>query len=128
MIKVINKAILILKKGGLVAIPTETVYGLAADAKNEIALKKIFAAKNRPIDHPLIVHIGEFSQLKKYAENISQGAELLAKTFWPGPLTLILKKSKNVSDIITGGQDTIGIRMPNHPLTLQLLKEFGNGV
>lgn len=124
----IRQAINILKAGGLVAIPTETVYGLAADAKNPDALKKIFVAKNRPIDHPLIVHIGDMAELTNWARDISEETLQLAKAFWPGPLTLIFKKSSQVSDIITGGQDTIGIRMPNHPLTLSLLQQFNGAV
>lgn len=118
----------ILRQGGLVAMPTETVYGLAADAKNPDALKKIFHAKGRPIDHPLIVHIGDISQLSDWAIDVSPEALLLAKTFWPGPLTLILKKAPHVSDIVTGGQDTIGIRVPKHPVAQALLKAFGGGV
>lgn len=124
----IQKAVSILKKGGLVAMPTETVYGLAADAKNPEALKKIFAAKNRPIDHPLIVHIADLSQLSEWAVDVSEEALQLARTFWPGPLTLILKKAPSVTDIITGGQNTIGIRVPNHPIAQALLKAFDSGV
>jgi L-threonylcarbamoyladenylate synthase len=124
----IIKAINILHHGGLVAIPTETVYGLAADAKNVEAVKKIFQAKGRPSDHPVIVHIGDISQLSDWAVNISDDAMKLAKHFWPGPLTLILQKKPGVSDVITGGQNTIGIRIPNHAVTLELLKQFGGGV
>lgn len=124
----LEKAVAILHQGGLVAMPTETVYGLAADAKNPEALKKIFHAKGRPVDHPLIVHLADISQLSEWAIDVSETAVQLAKTFWPGPLTLILKKAPNVSDIITGGQDTIGIRMPNHPIAKALLTAFGHGV
>ncbi len=117
-----------LHNGGLVAIPTETVYGLAADAKNPAALLKVFQAKGRPVDHPLIVHIADISQLTEWAIDISPQALSLAKHCWPGPLTLILKKAPGVNDIVTGGQDTIGIRVPNHPVALALLQQFGSGV
>jgi L-threonylcarbamoyladenylate synthase len=124
----ITKAVDMLRQGGLVAVPTETVYGLGADASNVDALKKIFAAKGRPSDHPLIVHLADLSQLSAWARDISAAALVLAKTFWPGPLTLILKKSPGVNDLITGGQDTIGLRIPNHPVALALLKQFGGGI
>lgn len=105
-------------------MPTETVYGLAADASNPAAVAKIFAAKGRPADHPLIVHIGDIAQLERWAREIPPAAHALAQQFWPGPLTLILKRQAGVSDAVTGGQDTVGIRMPNHPLALALLREF----
>ncbi|MHB1948503.1 MAG: L-threonylcarbamoyladenylate synthase [Gammaproteobacteria bacterium] len=124
----IDKAVEILRQGGLVAIPTETVYGLGADASNEVALRKIFSAKQRPIDHPLIVHIADFSQLQDWAVEISDSASSLAQAFWPGPLTLILKKAPNVSDLVTGNQATIGIRVPRHPVALAVLKAFGGGI
>ncbi len=124
----IAKALDILNAGGLVAIPTETVYGLGADARNPAALRKIFLAKQRPMNHPLIVHIAHISQLSDWAIDISPEALLLARTFWPGPLTLILKKAPHVHDIVTGGQDTIGIRIPNHPLALAILEQFGAGI
>ena len=116
MINNIKQAVSILKAGGLVAFPTETVYGLGGDASNESALKKIFLAKKRPMDHPLIVHIADIMQLPLWARDISPHALLLANVFWPGPLTLILKKAPHVSDLITGSQDTIGIRIPKHPI------------
>lgn len=124
----ILKAVSILQQGGLVAIPTETVYGLAADASNPEALKKIFQAKGRPADHPLIVHIPDLSHLNSWAIDISPQAYQLAQVFWPGPLTLILKKAPHVSALISGGQDTIGIRIPRHPLALELLKTFNGAV
>lgn len=124
----IVEAVKILKSGDLVAMPTETVYGLAADARNPLALAKIFKAKQRPEDHPLIVHIADISMMKDWARDISPQALLLAKTFWPGPLTLILKKAASVSDLVTGGQDTIGLRIPNHPVTRELLHVFGGGL
>lgn len=126
--KDIDQAVKILKEGGLVAFPTETVYGLGADAKNEAAIKKVFIAKQRPMDHPVIVHIGDVSELPDWASEISPIAWKLTQAFWPGPLTLILKKAPEVLDAVTGGQDTVGIRMPNHPLTLAFLKAFGSGM
>lgn len=122
----IQKAAELLAAGELVAMPTETVYGLAADASNPAAVAKIFAAKGRPADHPLIVHIGDIAQLGKWARDIPPAAHALAEKYWPGPLTLILKRQSNVPDAVTGGQDTVGIRMPNHPLALALLNEFAS--
>jgi L-threonylcarbamoyladenylate synthase len=124
----INQAVAILKSGGLVAIPTETVYGLGADAANPAAVARIFAAKGRPASHPLIVHIADISLLDRWAVDISPDAVALAKAFWPGPLTLILKKAVGVLDAVTGGQSTVGIRIPSHPVALELLKAFGGGV
>jgi L-threonylcarbamoyladenylate synthase len=124
----IKQAVKTLQEGGLVAIPTETVYGLAADASNPEAIKKIFQVKGRPIDHPLIVHIAHVSQLHEWAIDISDKAMLLAEAFWPGPLTLILKKAPGVSLMITGGQDTIGVRIPRHPVAQALLMAFGRAV
>lgn len=126
--KDIAKAVAILRSGGLVAIPTETVYGLGADARNPLAVRKIFVAKQRPMDHPVIVHLAEVSQLSQWAVDISKDALSLANEFWPGPLTLILKKAPGVLEMITGGQDTIGLRIPNHPMALAVLKEYGDGV
>ena len=117
-----------LRAGELVAFPTETVYGLGADASNPVALAKIFAAKGRPADHPLIVHVADAEQLGQWARDIPPAATALAKAFWPGPLTLILKRQPTVPDLVTGGQDTVGLRVPNHPLALQLLKAFGGGL
>lgn len=124
----IDQAVKCLKNGGLVAMPTETVYGLAADASNEEAVRKIFATKGRPVDHPLIVHIAHLDQLAHWAHDIPEFALILAKQFWPGPMTLILKKQPHVLDAVTGGQDTVGIRIPNHPVAQQLLQTFGGGV
>lgn len=124
----LKKAVTLLKEGCLVAMPTETVYGLAADAKNPEAIKKIFRAKGRPADHPLIVHIADILQLHAWAIDISPQARQLAEAFWPGPLTLILKKNSQVSDLLTGRQDTIGIRIPRHPIAQALLQAFGGGV
>lgn len=128
MMDFIRQAIAILKNVGLVALPTETVYGLAADAKNPIAVKKVFAAKGRPADHPLIVHIGTIKELDEWAKDIPLAAYRLAKHYWPGPLTLILQKQAHVLSEVTGGQETVAVRMPNHPMALALLHEFGSGV
>jgi L-threonylcarbamoyladenylate synthase len=128
MQSIINQAVAILERGGLVAMPTETVYGLGADAKNLAALHKIFQAKQRPVDHPLIVHLAEWSQLNEWASVISPVARCLGKAFWPGPLTLILPKASHVLDLITGGQATVGLRIPSHPVAQALLKKFGRGI
>ncbi|MCE7913686.1 MAG: threonylcarbamoyl-AMP synthase [Nitrosomonas sp. PRO4] len=117
----------ILNHGGTVAFPTETVYGLGADVNNAIAVRKIYDIKQRPLDHPLIVHIGDISQLNYWAQAIPEAAWKLAYTFWPGPLTLILHRSQQVPDSVTGGQNTVGIRMPAHPIALALLDELGSG-
>jgi len=111
-----------LKQGELVAIPTETVYGLAADASNDVALVKIFSTKQRPADHPLIVHISDVSQVPNWASVFPETAIKLAQAFWPGPLTLILPAKSHVSKVVRGGEATIALRVPNHPLTLALLK------
>jgi L-threonylcarbamoyladenylate synthase len=118
----------LLRAGELVAFPTETVYGLGADAANPAAVAKIFAAKGRPADHPLIVHLPGDDHLDRWARDIPDAAFELAEAFWPGPLTLILKRQAHVCDAVTGGQDTVGLRVPGHPLALELLREFGSGI
>lgn len=115
----------LLKRGGLVAFPTETVYGLGADALDEVAAKKIYEAKGRPSDNPLIVHIASVQALKDIAVDIPDSAYQLAEAFWPGPLTMILKKSQKVPYGTTGGLDTVAIRMPNHPIALKLIEASG---
>ncbi|HEY5290991.1 MAG TPA: L-threonylcarbamoyladenylate synthase, partial [Burkholderiales bacterium] len=120
----IRRAAAILRAGGLVAFPTETVYGLGADASNPAAVAKIFAAKGRPQDHPVIVHLGSIELLPLWAGEIPAAAHKLAAAFWPGPLTLILKRAAGVSDCVTGGQDTVGLRIPGHPVALELLQAF----
>lgn len=124
----INKAADILREGGLVAFPTETVYGLGGDAMNPAAVRKIFDAKERPLNHPLIVHIAEAKQMAEWAMHIPEDAIHLANAFWPGPLTLILKKQPAVLDIVTAYQPTIGLRVPKHPIAQKLLHAFGGGV
>lgn len=113
-----------LKQGELVAIPTETVYGLAANALNEDAVLKIYAAKNRPQFNPLILHVATFEQAKQFINTIPAEAEQLAAAFWPGPLTMLFNKQLNVPDLVTAGSKRVAIRVPNHPLTLQLLSQL----
>ncbi|MDR2554812.1 MAG: threonylcarbamoyl-AMP synthase [Fibromonadaceae bacterium] len=121
----IEKAAEILKRNGIVAIPTETVYGLAGNALNETAVAKIFAAKERPFFDPLIVHIAEFGELENLAAEIPQNAKLLAEKFWPGPLTLVLPKKERVPDLTTGGLSTVAVRMPKKQITRDLIKLAG---
>lgn len=124
----IEQAVNFLKNGEIVAVPTETVYGLAADASNEEAVSKIFLAKKRPADHPLIVHIDCFEKLIHWAEHIPDNAIKIASHFGPGPLTLILQKKKNVTHLITGGLETIALRIPRHPIALQIIKKLGTAM
>ncbi len=124
----IAEAVRRLKAGGLVALPTETVYGLGADAMNPVAVRRVFEAKGRPADHPLIVHLSDADQLTSWARDIPREAIALARAFWPGPLTLILKKEEDVPDEVTGGQDTVGLRVPAHPVAQKLLRAFGGGI
>ena len=121
-------AVAVLQRGGLVGMPTETVYGLAADAGNPAAVTKIFAAKGRPNTHPLIVHLGEAAQLAEWAAQVTPQALALAAAFWPGPLTLIVERHARVSTTVTGGAATVGIRVPAHPMALALLRAFGGGL
>jgi L-threonylcarbamoyladenylate synthase len=121
---IIKDAALALKEGHLVAFPTETVYGLGADASNEKAVSRIYEVKGRPTDHPLIVHISSMELMDKWASEIPEFAIKLARTFWPGPMTLVLKRTELAKDFITGGQHTVAIRVPSHTLANQLLKEF----
>jgi|YelNatPaOPRAMG01_1025707.scaffolds.fasta_scaffold00282_28 L-threonylcarbamoyladenylate synthase len=122
--KLLEKAVKVLEKGGLVAFPTETVYGLGADAFNPLAISKIFLVKKRPQDNPLIIHIGKIEEVYSLAEYIPPDAEKLMKIFWPGPLTLIFPKSSLVNDIVTAKSSKVAIRLPNHPIALALLKAF----
>jgi len=119
-----ERAAAILRAGGLVAFPTETVYGLGADASNPAAVARIFAAKGRPQDHPVIVHLARLELLPLWAREFPAAAQKLAAAFWPGPLTLILKRAGGVPDCVTGGQDTVGLRIPGHPVALELLQAF----
>ena len=120
----IHKAAEQLKAGHLVAFPTETVYGLGADATNEHAVKRIYDAKGRPSNHPLIVHVASMRALDLWAQNIPDYAIELARIYWPGPMTLILKRTNLASDFITGGQDSVGIRVPSNSIALELLSQF----
>lgn len=120
-----SKAAEIIRNGEIVAIPTETVYGLAADAFNIQAVLKTFEAKGRPADNPLIIHISSMDQLEIVAINPPEIVFRLAKTFWPGPLTLVLQKHNNVPDIVTGGLPTVAVRMPDHPLALEMIRLSG---
>jgi L-threonylcarbamoyladenylate synthase len=113
-----------LKAGSLVAFPTETVYGLGADATNPDAVARIYKAKGRPVDHPLIVHLGDMQEIAEWSDEIPDYAIALARIFWPGPMTLILKRSSLAKDFITGGQETVGLRVPDHVIALALLNEF----
>lgn len=122
---VIEKAGDILKKGGLVAFPTETVYGLGADALNEEAAQKIYAAKGRPSDNPLIVHIADMEALDRITKEVPEAAQKAAEAFWPGPLTMILKKSREVPKGTTGGLDTVAVRMPDHEITREIIRAGG---
>lgn len=124
----IKEAAAILRRGGLVAFPTETVYGLGADASNPAAVARIYAIKGRPRNHPVIVHIADIGQLDRWAREVPVQAARLAERFWPGPLTLVLRRADGVSDALTGGQDTIGLRVPGHPVALELLREFRGGI
>jgi L-threonylcarbamoyladenylate synthase len=110
--------------GGLVAFPTETVYGLGADASNEMAVARIYSVKGRPADHPLIVHVASMDALGEWASDVHGYAISLARDFWPGPMTLVVKRSGLAGDFVTGGQDTVGVRVPNHPVALGLLEAF----
>ena len=124
----ISEAAALLRAGELVGMPTETVYGLAADALDPAAVGKIFAAKGRPADHPLIVHLPSAEHLPQWAAAIPKDALALVRAFWPGPLTLILKRTPDVPDEVTGGQDTVGVRVPAHPVALALLRAFDGGL
>lgn len=118
----------LLKAGKLIALPTETVYGLAADACNPLAIQKIYKIKNRPITNPLIIHLSDISAIEDFAINVPKIAYQLAEQFWPGPLTLVLPKHPNVLDSVTGGQASVALRIPSHPYALALLEAFGGGV
>jgi len=126
--KLIALAAARLSAGGVVAFPTETVYGLGADARNEDAVRRVFEIKGRPADHPLIVHLAEASQADAWAREIPEAARRLMARFWPGPLTLVLPARDDVPRGVTGGQDSVALRVPGHPMALALLREFGGGL
>jgi L-threonylcarbamoyladenylate synthase len=126
-IGVIKDAARALESGALVAFPTETVYGLGADAENPAAVAAIYAAKGRPQDHPVIVHLAPGAPLDYWAADIPREAHALADAFWPGPLTMILRRAPNIPDAVSGGQDTVGLRCPSHPVAIALLRAFKGG-
>ena len=124
----IETAVQALRDGELVAFPTETVYGLGANAQNPVAVRRIFELKGRPPNHPVIVHLDSPRYLHRWVREVPEGAARLAEAFWPGPLTMVMRRAANVHDVITGGQDTIAIRVPAHPMAQQLLTAFGGGI
>lgn len=124
----VRRAAEILRAGGLVAFPTETVYGLGADASSATAVERLYQAKGRPRTHPVIIHFSSPEKAFEWAREIPAAARKLAARFWPGPLTLILKRSAKARDFVTGGQDSVGLRVPSHPVAQELLREFGGGI
>src|ERR1700747_2644621 len=124
----IETAVQALRNGELVALPPEAVYGLGATAQNPAAVRRIFEAKGRPATHPVIVHLDSPRYLHRWVREVPEGAIRLAEAFWPGPLTLVMPRAANVHDVITGGQDTIAVRVPAHPMAQQLLTAFGGGM
>lgn len=124
----IEAAVAVLRRGGLVGMPTETVYGLAADALNPAAIQKVFAAKGRPSSHPLIVHVAGIAEVEPWVAKLPEVLETLLTRWWPGPLTVLLRRSPRVLDEVTGGRDTVALRAPAHPVAQQLLQLFGSGV
>ena len=124
----VEDAVAALRRGEVIGLPTETVYGLAADASNAVAVARVFALKGRPADHPLIVHLGDVALLEAWAREVPAAARTLAARFWPGPLTLVLPRAAPVLDAVTGGQDTVALRMPAHPLARAVLQAFGGGL
>ncbi len=124
----IARAAEIVRRGGLVAFPTETVYGLGADARDPSALARIFAVKGRPANHPLIVHLESAESIDDWAADVPELARTLATRFWPGPLTLILHRARGVPDAVTGGQDTVGLRVPSHDVALALIRASGRAI
>ncbi len=125
----VARAARVLRAEGLVAFPTETVYGLGADASSAAALARLYAVKRRPVDHPVIVHLGDPDQLDTWGRDVSDDARLLAAHCWPGPLTIVVHRNvRHVSGAVTGGRDTVGLRVPDQPLALELLRAFGGGI
>lgn len=123
-----DRAVEVLRDGGLVAVPTETVYGLAAAATRAESVRRVFEAKGRPSNHPLIVHVAGLDELDGWVESIPARARVLAERWWPGPLTVLLRRSGRVLDEVTGGRDTVAVRAPAHPLTVEVLRRFGGGI
>ncbi|MBN1204427.1 MAG: threonylcarbamoyl-AMP synthase [Myxococcaceae bacterium] len=126
--ELLERAVEILRRGGVIALPTETVYGLAANAEDELAVRRVFAIKGRPATHPLIVHLAGAEALPEWARHIPEEARRLAAAFWPGPLTLVLPRTPRATDAVTGGQDTVALRVPSHPVALAVLRALGGGL
>jgi len=126
--ELVERAVEMLRRGGVIALPTETVYGLAANAEDELAVRRVFAIKGRPATHPLIVHLPGAEHLSSWAREVPDSARLLAAAFWPGPLTLVLPRTPRATDAVTGGQDTVALRVPAHPVALAVLQRLGGGV
>jgi L-threonylcarbamoyladenylate synthase len=126
--ELIQSAVKTLRQGGVVALPTETVYGLAANAEDELAVRRVFAIKGRPATHPLIVHLASPDALPAWARHVPEEARRLASAFWPGPLTLVLPRTGRATDAVTGGQDTVALRVPDHPVARAVLSALGGGV
>lgn len=124
----VERAAAVLRGGGLVAFPTETVYGLGAAARDPAALARLYAVKGRPADHPVIVHLASADDLGAWAADVPAAAHALAERFWPGPLTIVLRRAPGVPDAVTGGRETVGLRVPDQPLALALLRAFGDGI
>jgi L-threonylcarbamoyladenylate synthase len=124
----LTRAVETLRRGGVIALPTETVYGLAANCEDELAVRRVFAIKGRPATHPLIIHVAHARELPSWARHVPQAAWRLAEAFWPGPLTLVLPRTSRATDAVTGGQDTVALRVPHHPLALAVLDALGGGV
>lgn len=124
----VREAVVVLRGGGLVVFPTETVYGLGADALNPAAVRDIFRAKGRPADHPVIVHLAEADLMDRFAADVPPAARQLAAAFWPGPLTMVLNRSREISDLVTGGLETVGLRVPGHPVARSLLNKFAGPI
>jgi L-threonylcarbamoyladenylate synthase len=124
----IDRAVDVLRAGGLIGLPTETVYGLAADARNEDAVRRVFATKGRPLGHPLIVHVADVGRARSFAAEWPESAAALASRHWPGPLTLVVRRAVDVLDAVTGGRDTVALRVPAHPMAESLLRAFAGGV
>lgn len=124
----VSRAVRVLRSGGLVALPTETVYGLGADAHDPDAVARVFAAKGRPVGHPLIVHVGSRRKARQWASDWPDVAEALARRYWPGPLTIVVKRASHVPDAVTGGRDTVALRVPSHRVMRRVLRRFGDGI
>ena len=124
----VARAVAVLREGGLVAFPTETVYGLGCDAESPAALRRLFSVKGRPVDHPVIVHVADAGAIEPFVVGVPPMARLLSEAFWPGPITVVLRRSARIPDEVTGGRDTVGLRVPETPIARELLRAFGGAV